>query len=388
MSGDPAAASALRAEIGRLAMLAEITNAVASTLDAEEALRRLARLVVPRLGDWCVVDLYTPPDRVERVAVAHRDPGRAPAGKYEQVLPPLDEAATAPLARVLRGVPALLLATVPHPRTAASPLDHAQLSLLAELDADTAIVAPLRGRAGQILGAVTVVRTDPHAALASHDVELVEDVARRAALAVENGRLYAAQRDVAETLQRAMLPTLPSSIGHLGCAARYCPARRSAEVGGDWYDVFLLPKGDTALIIGDVAGHDVEAAVRMGQVRNMLRALAYDRQEPPGEVLRRLDQLATDLRVADTATAIYAIVEGRGGGPWQLRWSNAGHPPPLLIHPDGHTEFFDTEPDLLLGIAPARPRVTHLRPLPPRSTLLLYTDGLVEDRDQIGRAHV
>src|SRR5512142_393502 len=115
VSGDPAAASALRAVIGRLAMLAEITNAVASTLDAEEALRRLARLVVPRLGDWCVVDLYTPPDRVERVAVAHRDPDRAPAGTYERVLPPLDEASTGPLARVLRGVPALLLATIPHP---------------------------------------------------------------------------------------------------------------------------------------------------------------------------------------------------------------------------------------------------------------------------------
>ena len=360
-------------------MLAEITNAVTSTLDSREALRRLARLVVPRLGDWCVVVLYMPPHHIERVAVVHRDAERAPAGRYDRVLPPLDDDCDAPLAWVLRGSPAMLVTDVAGAGDRATPLGREQFALFNDLGAESAIVAPLRGRRGNVLGALTVVRTGRDRALGEDDVAVVENVARRAALAVENGRLYAAQRDIAENMQRSLLPTLPV-IDHLTFAARYKPARRSAEVGGDWYDAFLLPRGDTALIIGDVMGHDVEAAVRMAQLRNMLRALACDNDEPPSAVLQRLDRLVAHLQVCQAATLTYAIIDGPLGGPWKLQWSNAGHPPPLLVDRHGHPEFLDDDPDPLLGVSAGVVRTDRSHELPPCSTLVFYTDGLIEGR--------
>jgi len=369
----------LREENARLSMLADITNAVTSTLDSREALRRLARLVVPRLGDWCAVDLYLPPQHVERVAVVHRDHEQTPPGRYERVLPPLVDDSDASLAWVLRGAPAVLLRDVQAAADTTTALGREQHALFTELGADTAIVAPLRGRRGNVLGAVTVVRLPGATPLTAHDLPAVEEVARRAALAVENARLYDAQRDIAENMQRSLLPTLPV-IDHLKFAARYLPARRSAEVGGDWYDVFLLPRGDTALIIGDVMGHDIDAAVRMGQLRNMLRALACDRDETPASVLQRLDRLVTHLQVAQAATATYAIIDGPVGGPWRLRWSNAGHPPPLLVTAEGAAQFLSGDPDLLLGASPDVPRRDEEHALPPRSTLLFYTDGLIEGR--------
>lgn len=196
----------------------------------------------------------------------------------------------------------------------------------------------------------------------------------------DNAWLYQQQAQVAATLQRSMLPPLPD-LGPLTLAARYAPATATAEVGGDWYDVFALPDGHTALVIGDVAGHDIDAAVRMSQLRNLLRALAVDREEPPGDLLRRLDRIATHLHVTQTATCIYALLEGEGGGPWRLRFANAGHPPPLLITADGGARYLDTPHHLLLGAGLDVSRSAEVLALPAGSTLLLYTDGLVEHRN-------
>lgn len=371
----------LREVITRLALFAEITNAVTSTLDSIEALQRLARLVVPVLGDWCVVDMFTSPDRVERVAVAHRDPDRLLSAKYEGPLPPLTDDASGPLAWVLRGSPPRLLSPIPPPDDAEGSLTAEQYDLFAELEADSAIVAPLRARSGHVVGAITIVRTDPDRPLTADHIDVVDNVARRAAIAVENAQLYTAQRQVAETLQRSMLPT-PPLLDELRFAAEYCPAGQATEVGGDWYDVFVLPNGKVAMIIGDVAGHDLDAAIRMGRLQSMLRGLACDRLEPPGAVLARLDQLASHLKVIETATVIYAVLEEEPEGGWGLFWSNAGHPPPLLVHPDGQTEFLDEEPDPLLGAVPSATRHSHHRRLPAESTVVFYTDGIIETRER------
>ncbi|MFF3518943.1 PP2C family protein-serine/threonine phosphatase [Streptomyces sp. NPDC002573] len=257
-----------------------------------------------------------------------------------------------------------------------SALHAAQVALFSELGARSAVIAPLRARR-QILGALTLARSGDAFALTENDLALVEDLAHRTALAVDNSPLYASVQSTAEHLQRSLLPSLPD-VAPLDIAARYVPARAAVEVGGDWYDCFALPDGTTALIIGDAAGHDLPAAVTMGQLRNMLRALVCDRLEPPGEILRRLDAISHTLYGGDTATCIYALLEPGPHHSWQLKFANAGHPPPLLVSHDGDTRYLETGHSVLLGIEPDTPRPSSTHTLAPGSNLLFYTDGLIE----------
>jgi serine phosphatase RsbU (regulator of sigma subunit) len=192
-------------------------------------------------------------------------------------------------------------------------------------------------------------------------------------------RRYAQQAAVAVALQRSMLTDVPD-LSPLRVAARYVPATEAVEVGGDWYDAFALPGGATALVVGDLAGHDIHAAVSMGQARSVLRALAIDRQEPPGHLLDRLDAVLSHLQIGQTGTCVYAELEEHDGG-WRARLANAGHPPPLLIADRAASEVAP-QPELLLGAGGDRPRSTATLALPPDATLLLYTDGLVERRDR------
>jgi serine phosphatase RsbU (regulator of sigma subunit) len=215
------------------------------------------------------------------------------------------------------------------------------------------------------------------AAAQEHDVaqRLQQDLAS----SEDNARLYQQQIQVAVALQRSMLSPLPD-LGRFEVAARYIPAVAAAAVGGDWYDAFTLPDGSTALVIGDVAGHDIDAAAGMGQLRNLLRALAVDRAESPGKLLRRLDRIAVHLQVASTTTCIYSVLEQAAGGSARLRFANAGHPSPLLITADGSARYLDSPDHMLLGLGLDQQRSSTLVDLPAGSTLLLYTDGLVEHR--------
>ncbi|MER6076127.1 GAF domain-containing SpoIIE family protein phosphatase [Streptomyces sp. NPDC001817] len=365
----------LRVALQRLALLAEATGALSSTLDGVVALRRLCQVVLPQLGDWCSIDLLDEHGRPERVVVAHWH--RRPTAHLEGPLPPVPEGSSDPLARVLRGAgPLLVDPVVMAAADDSSALHTVQLALFSWLGARSAVIAPLRARR-QVLGALTLARTTEAFALAESDLDLVEDLTHRTAQAVDNGHLYASVRNIAGHLQRALLPALPD-LAPLKAVARYMPARTAAEVGGDWYDCFPLPDGETALIIGDVTGHDLPAAITMGQMRNMLRALACDRLEPPGDTLRRLDTITHTLYGGHTATCIYARLEGSPHHDWRLHFANAGHPPPLLVTPDGGTRYLTTGHSILLGIEPATHRPSSTHTLPAASTLLLYTDGLIE----------
>ncbi|QKW33493.1 SpoIIE family protein phosphatase [Actinomadura sp. NAK00032] len=362
----------------RLALVAEITTVLSSTLNEAELLRRLVRLVVPALGDWAEVDLLVPDGRVERVAATHRDLSAADIADLEGPLPPVPRAPRGPLAQVLRGGTTVTVTGDGGIRPD-EPLDAAQYELFQVMDAHSAIITPLAAR-GETYGALTLGYSRPGHLYGPGDRLVVEDVARRTGLVLANARLYAEQRNTSEAMQRNLLTALPQP-GELRLEARYVPAARVSWVGGDWYDAFALPDGATGLVIGDIVGHDLPAAARMAQVRNMLRALAWDMAEPPSSVLARLDGVMAAVSDADLATAVFGRVEGSPGGPWSLRWCNAGHPPPLLITCDGGTHFLD-EHGVLLG----DPELTGTRPdgiraLPPQSTLLLYTDGLIETRD-------
>ncbi|MCO7222344.1 SpoIIE family protein phosphatase [Klenkia sp. PcliD-1-E] len=203
--------------------------------------------------------------------------------------------------------------------------------------------------------------------------------------------LYARTRRVvraAETLQRSMLSD-PPQPDHLQMAVRYVPAAREAQVGGDWYDAFTQPDGATVLVIGDVVGHDTEAAAVMGQLRGLLRGIAYDSGLGPAEVLHRLDAAVDGLRMEAIASVLVARLEQTPAeheeGVTRLVWSNAGHLPPVVLTEDGDTQLLGDggRADLLLGVDPAAPRREHESVLARGSTVLLYTDGLVERRDQV-----
>jgi light-regulated signal transduction histidine kinase (bacteriophytochrome) len=196
--------------------------------------------------------------------------------------------------------------------------------------------------------------------------------------------LYARSRSIvraAETLQRSLL-TGPPQPRHLEVAVRYVPAAREAQVGGDWYDVFAQPDGSTMLVIGDVAGHDTEAAACMAQLRGLLRGIAFDSAQSPAQVLARLDSAIDGLGLGALATVLVARLAAAGDGPLVLRWSNAGHLPPLVVGPDGEQQVLSA-PGLMLGVDPTATRADAEVLLEPGSTVLLYTDGLVERRDQI-----
>ena len=188
----------------------------------------------------------------------------------------------------------------------------------------------------------------------------------------------------AETLQRNLLGA-PAHDPRLETAVRYRPASRHAHVGGDWYDAFPTPDGRTMLVIGDVAGHDAPAAATMAQTRGMLRGVAQSVANSPAAVLSILDRAFATLPVDTLVTVTVATVDlrpdaGIEAGPVTLRWSNAGHPPPVLACADGSTRALERRPARLLGVPPAVDRVDHELALAPGDTLLFYTDGLVERR--------
>lgn len=361
----------------RLGLIFEVTRAMSSTLDIDEALRRLTRIVVPNLADGCVAHRVSETLSVDRVSVTHRDASIGTSG-LEGPLPPIAVGSTGPLARVLLGGAELLTITLDDLQGHTDPLTGAQTQLLTALRCRQALVVGLRGRDG-VLGSFTLVRSDDYR-FTDADVSLARELADRAALAVDNARLYSQQRTAAETLQAALLTQLPQVEG-VQLAARYRPASAGVDVGGDWYDAFLLPDGALALVIGDVVGHDLAAASKMGQLRNVLRGIAYDREDPPNEILRRLDQAMNGLELAGLATCLLARVDQDHGG-YTLRWSNAGHLPPVLLRADGHTRVLESGvEDLLLGLDDAFPRHDSVAVIEPGDTLLLFTDGLVERRD-------
>ncbi|WP_070009274.1 PP2C family protein-serine/threonine phosphatase [Streptomyces abyssalis] len=192
-------------------------------------------------------------------------------------------------------------------------------------------------------------------------------------------RRWHAERE-AERFQRLLLPKLPD-LAPFQAAAAYRPAAVAEKLGGDWYDAVPLPGGAIGAVIGDVAGHSLQAAAAMAQIRNMLRALLYDSPATPGWVLARLDRTLRAINESPVTTACVARIEPGADG-WRLLWSNAGHPPPLLLTPAGTAEYLHTEPGLPLGVDPARPRLDTICSLSEGTTVVLFTDGLVERTDQ------
>ncbi|HET6562296.1 MAG TPA: SpoIIE family protein phosphatase [Marmoricola sp.] len=369
-------------------LLAAVAAELTQTLDVEQAVGRLASLVVPALADWCLVTLVgddTHPDwrrRLTDVGGAHAEPGERPLlERYTTLrLPELTDDSL--VARALRTGRRVVVRTGAQAvaDTALRPSEAQEL--LRRLDPASFAVIPLPGR-DRTVGLLTAARTRSRPGFLDDDVDTLGEVADRAGLAVDNARLFSQQRDLATALQRSLL-TPPLESEHVEVEVRYVPATSAAQVGGDWYDSFLQDDGATVLVIGDVIGHDTAAAAAMGQVRSLLRGTAAHTGGGPADILRGVDRVMRTLQVDTTATAVVARLEGtEPSAPTRLRWSNAGHPPPMVVTPDGAVQALGApESDLLLGLDPTTARTEHVMPLQSGATVLLYTDGLVERRGQ------
>jgi serine phosphatase RsbU (regulator of sigma subunit) len=230
-----------------------------------------------------------------------------------------------------------------------------------------------------VVGALTLMTDGSGRVFDEDDLMTAADLARRAALTVDNARHYEREHQTALALQRSLLPQIPLIPG-VDVGPRYLPGASSAEVGGDWYDLFRLPDGTLGIAIGDVMGHDMTAAAAMGQLRSVLRSYAWSGSSP-AVVLDSLDQLVQGLGMAQLATAVYGRVTlPADGGAGSLVMANAGHLPPVLREPDGTTRLLDGAQSLLVGAALGIERTELTVELVPGSVLVLYTDGLVEKR--------
>ncbi|WP_305789632.1 SpoIIE family protein phosphatase [Symbioplanes lichenis] len=366
----------------QLAMLAELTETFATTFDAGEGMRQLAAGVVPRLADWSLVTLAGKEGEIRHAAGAHRDPERAAdmerytelvrTGLTAQSMVPVAQRLGRPVRRSGESREAML-ARVGDPEL---------VETAERLGIASYVIVPITAPVTrEVLGSLALVNRAGRAEFSEADERTAVDIARRAGLAIDNSRLYAQQRHVAEVLQHSMLPALPTIPG-FELHARYLPAQDGAAVGGDWYDAFAQPDGSLMLAVGDVSGHDIEAAASMGQLRNLVRGDAYGRDDDPGPLLAQLDRAVHGLALPTAATAVLARVRRADEG-FDVAFANAGHPPPMLVHPDGRVEVWWETPQPLLGLLPRTVRTTHRRRVPSGATLVLYTDGLVERPDEI-----
>ncbi|CAI9411923.1 GAF domain-containing SpoIIE family protein phosphatase [Nocardioides sp. T2.26MG-1] len=243
---------------------------------------------------------------------------------------------------------------------------------------------PLLSR-GRPLGALALV-WDEARELSEQDALTIEALASYTAQAMQRALLLQERLDALVTLQSSLLPRLPQPES-LELAARYRPAASHDQVGGDWYDAVVMPSGATSLMVGDVVGHNIGAAAIMGQLRNMLRAIAWAVDDAPSRNVARLDQAMQDLAVDGMASLVYARIEQsdeqRARGERTLRWTNAGHPPPLVVAPTGVARLLEHgQPDLMVGVLPGTERTDNRSTIDAGSVLLLYTDGLVERRGE------
>jgi serine phosphatase RsbU (regulator of sigma subunit) len=230
---------------------------------------------------------------------------------------------------------------------------------------------------GRELVGVLHIGTNASRHFTEQDVALLQLVADRAVMAGE-ARQSQADRTAALALQRSLLPSRPPQVEGFDLAARYLPGHDSG-VGGDWFDVFLLPSGHLGAVVGDVSGHGLRAAVVMGRLRSALRAYALDGDDP-AEVLTRLDRKIRHFEDGHLATIIYVMISpGRD----RMTVSTAGHLPPIVLAPGERARLLELSPDLPVGVGHGTSRRTAAFDLTPGTTLVLFTDGLVERRGEL-----
>jgi PAS domain S-box-containing protein len=379
--------SAAEAETARrrLALVADASTRIGTTLDLDRTARELAEVAVPDLADIAAVDLLEAVVQGRPSTLGPAEPAVIRALAVEADRAPDALRAADPPGEVARYAPDRLVTEcvrtgqpvlVAHvqagdlPRIARSP---EAVELLARAGVHSYLAVPLIAR-GEVLGALDLKRTRNPLPFTDDDLLLARELASRAALQIDNARWYQNARDTALTLQRSLLPSHPAVTGGLEVASRYQPAGATAEVGGDWFDVIPLDGGKTALVVGDVMGSGLNAAATMGRLRtatNTLASLDLD----PARLLEHLDRI-TDGPDQSIATCVYVVHDPELR---QCRIANAGHLPPARLRPGRPPELLDLPTGAPLGVGGVAFSTTTVD-LEPGDRLVLYTDGLVETR--------
>ena len=359
----------------RLTFLLRAGSLVAAAQDRHELLQRACQVVVDSLADFCMVFLPDG-DGLRATVIAYRDPARGTLSVdlSDQTVPATHRAAVATAyATGTSQVVSDVSAWMAH-RSEASPMLG---DILARLETETVLAAPLMVDR-RPLGVLAVGRSAGRPGFAETDIAVIEELSRRVGVGLANADTFARDHSVAETLQRSVLPDALPSIAGLDLAVRYIPGTDDIDVGGDWYDAFPLDDGRVGLVIGDVVGHSITSASIMGQVRNLLRAYAID-QPDPADVLARTNAALSRLLPEAMATAVYAVLDLASG---DLRYANAGHPPPVCATGADRIEYLEDAVGTMLGAASDGGFTVGHRRLAVGASLLFYTDGLIERRRQ------
>ncbi len=358
----------------KLTFLARATDELASSLDYERTLRNVARLAVPWFADWCSIALGID-GQLRTLAVEHVDPAKvALAREFERRFPQDPEAAGGSY-QVFRTGESVLTPEVTEEMIEAAVPDPEQRRLIRELNIYSAMSVPLKV-GDRVLGVVTWVAGEEGRRFGERDLTFGEDLARRAAVAIDNSQLHTELREMAVRLQRAILPAALPRVDGWEVAAHYSPAGH-LDVGGDFYDVIRLENGRIALFVGDVMGRGVHAAAAMAQMRSAVRAfVAVD--PDPGTVLVRLDRLFEQYDIDQLVTMMYAVADPERD---EIVVANAGHPAPIVLRADGTQSVLDVTDHLLLGAGGAE-RTAAAFPFGPGDIVLAFTDGLIERRDE------
>jgi PAS domain S-box-containing protein len=345
----------------------------ARSLDLDATLRATAEFTVPDIADWCQIDLRMDDGRIKTVAVAHRDREKNRLAERLVGRVHLNTRADHGSPYVIRTGKAELVDVVSPDMLLQAVGDADEVGVYRDLGVRSSVIVPLVAE-GETLGSVSVVYGSSSRQYGKDDVPMLEELGRRAGLAIHKTRLFEREHRAAQSFQEASLPaTLPSAPG-LALDAFYAPGRTEAQVGGDWYDAVRLVDGRVVISIGDVAGSGLQAAVTMGNMRQIIRGIAQVHADPA----LMLDAADRALRLENPekfVTAFVGVVDPING---VLTYASAGQPPPLLRRPDGETEALAGN-GLPLGLRSNAEKSSSLTiDLPAGSSLVLYTDGLTE----------
>ena len=368
----------------QIEFLADASGVLTSSLDLGVVLERLAGAVVPFLGDWCAVDLVDREGVIRRVAVHHSDPAKAVYGDKLKAYAPEKES-DLPVAQVLREQHSQMFVNENDELLERIATNDEHKALLLELGLASGLVVPMSS-GGRLLGSLTLVSADTSRRYGASELGLAQDIAQRAALAMENARLFQERSYVARTFQESLLPPSLPVIPGVDVAARYRAAGEGNEVGGDFYDLFALRDESWALVMGDVCGKGPDAATITALARYTTRAAAMQVSNPT-QVLESLNEAILEQTSDERfATVAYACVEPSisGSSSRRIVVACAGHPFPLVLRADGSVEEVGQE-GTVLGLIPDIDVNDRAVDLMPGEVMVLYTDGVTEARGPDGK---
>jgi anti-sigma regulatory factor (Ser/Thr protein kinase) len=353
--------------------LSEASRLLAESLDLHTTLQNIAQLTIPRFADWCQIDLRTSEGQIETVAIAHRDERKNALAQRFVGRIHLNPDADAGQAFVIRTGRSHLVEDLPLATLEDAVPDRAEILMYQKLGTRSFASIPLVAQ-GVTLGAVGVVYGDSGRRYAKDDLPMLEELGRRAGLAVQNAHEFGREHRVAQSFQEASLPSALPQVPGLTFDAMYVPASDEAQIGGDWYDAVRLFDGRIVISIGDVAGKGLNAAVTMGNMRQIIRGIAQVHADPA----LILDAADRALRLELPGQFVTAFVGVLDLIAKTLAYASAGHPPPLLQFHDGRIEAL-SDGGLPLGLRHGREDATgRIIDASTAGRLVLYTDGLTE----------